>query len=133
MRTLSRHAIVELVMRVRLSDKGRMSMRQERMLGVAMLVAGLALVGVSISRMGPEAMVQAQVAPQTPAQRDEQPGARPTTPAPEPARPQSKDNEGATTGSSPPKSDERSPDRPPATGTPLPPAPAEKTAPPIRQ
>jgi hypothetical protein len=109
-----------------------MSMRQERMLGVAMLVAGLALVGLSITRMGPESVVQAQVAPQTPTQREE-PGARPTTPAPEPARPQSKDSEGATTGSSPPKSDDRTPDRPPATGTPLPPAPAEKTGPPIQQ
>ena len=84
-------------MRVRLSDEGRMSMRQERMLGAAMLVAGLALVGASITHMGPEGVVQAQVTPQTPTQREE-PGARPTTPAPEPARPQSKDNEGATTG-----------------------------------
>lgn len=119
-------------MRVRLSDQGRMSMRQERMLGVAMLVAGFALVGASISHMDPEGMVQAQVTPQTPTQR-EQPGTRPTTPAPEPARPQSKDDGGTTTGSSPPKSDERTPDRPPAIGTPLPPAPAEKTAPPIER
>jgi hypothetical protein len=114
-----------------------MSMRQERMLGVAVLVAGLALVGASIARMGPEGVVQAQVTP--PAARDDQPakskpgGTRPTTPAPEPARPQSKDNEGSTTGSSPPKSDERAPDRPPAVGTPLPPAPAEKIGPPIQQ
>jgi hypothetical protein len=120
-------------MRVRLSDKGRMSMRQERMLGVAMLVAGLALMGVSLTRMGQDGIVQAQVTPPAPTQRDEQPGTRPTTPAPEPARPQSKENEGSTTGSSPPKSDGRAPDRPPATGTPLPPAPAEKTAPPIER
>lgn len=109
-------------------------MRQGRMLGAAALVAGLALVGFSLPRMGSADVVQAQATSQP---QDDQPaeskpgGTRPTTPAPEPARRQ--DGDGSTTGTSPPKSDDRSPDRPPATGTPLPPAPAEKIAPPMQK
>jgi hypothetical protein len=119
----------------RLFDEGQMSMRQERMLGVAMLVAGLAIAGVAVSRMGPDGTVHAQATPQTaPSVQDDKPaesmpgGTRPTTPAPEPARPQN--NEGSTTGTAP--ASPRTGDRPPMTGTPLPPAPAEKTAPPIQ-
>ena len=107
-------------------------MQQERMLGAAILVAGLALVGASITHMGPEGVVQAQVTPQTPTQREE-PGARPTTPAPEPARPQSRGGEGRDhqiLAAQIRRSSARSPAgnrRSVAT------APAEKTAPPIRQ
>lgn len=112
-------------------------MRRERMLGMTMLIAGLAITGLALSQMGPQATVHAQATPQTvpspspPAAKDDPPaepmpgGARPTTPAPEPARPQN-----GTTGSSPPPA---SSDRPPQTGTPLPPAPAEKMGEPIRK
>jgi hypothetical protein len=120
-------------------DKGQMSMRQERMLGVVLLVTGLIIAGTAVSRMGGESTVQAQVTPQTPppaaTPNDDKPaqsmpgGTRPTTPAPEPARPQN--NEGSTTGAAP--ASPRTGDRPPVTGTPLPPAPAEKTAPPIEK
>jgi hypothetical protein len=121
-------------------DKGQMSMRQERMLGVLLLVTGLIIAGAAVSRMGGERTLQAQVAPQTlpPAAApsdDEKPaqsmpgGTRPTTPAPEPARPQN--NEGSTTGAAP--GSPRTGDRPPVTGTPLPPAPAEKSGPPIEK
>jgi hypothetical protein len=119
------------VMTKRSLDEGHMSIRQERMLGVALLAAGLVIAGASVARMGPDSAMHAQATPPT---RDDKPaelkpgGTRPTTPAPEPARPQ---NEGSTTGTSP-----RSPpsgDRPPAYGTPLPPAPAEKTAPPMEK
>lgn len=118
-------------------------MRQQRILGgVAILVAGLALPVFSLSRTGQEGVALAQATPQPPqaaqpSQRDDQPaeskpgGTRPTTPAPEPARPAN--GEGSTTGSSPPITDDRSPDRPPAIGTPLPPAPAEKIAPPMQR
>jgi hypothetical protein len=117
----------------RFSSEGRMSMRQELMLGTAMLVAGLVIVGLSVTQMRPDGAVHAQATPQ----RDDPPaqsmpgGTRPTTPAPEPARPQNnpQGNQGSTTGSSPPNSG----DRPPVTGTPLPPAPAEKSGPPIQQ
>ena len=110
-------------------NEGQMSMRQERMLGVALLVAGLAIAGVAVSQMGPEGPLHAQAtAPATPSVQDDRPETRPTTPAPEPARPQN--NEGSTTGTSP--ASPRMGDRPPVTGTPLPPAPAEKMAPPIQ-
>jgi hypothetical protein len=119
-----------VVVTKRFSSEGQLSMRQERMLGVAMLVAGLAIAGLSMTQMRPDGVVHAQAAPQ----RDDPPaesmpgGTRPTTPAPEPARPQSipQGNEGSTTGSSPAGAS------PPATGTPLPPAPAEKTGRPIQ-
>jgi hypothetical protein len=119
------------VMTKRSVDEGQMSMRQERMLGVVMLVAGLSIAGVAVSRMGPEAAVHAQATP-TPSVPEAKPaesmpgGTRPTTPAPEPARPQNK--EGSTTGIAPSGSG----DRPPEIGTPLPSAPAEKTGKPIQ-
>jgi hypothetical protein len=110
-----------------------MSMRQERMLGVALLVAGLAIAGISVTQMRSDGVVQAQATPPATSDQNAKPaesvpgGTRPTTPAPEPARPQNnQDKEGTTTGSSP-----KSADRPPVTGTPLPPAPAEKTGPPL--
>lgn len=112
-------------------------MRQERMLGVALLAAGLAIAGVALTRMGPGGVVHAQVTQQTAppaAAQDDKPaksmpgGTRPTTPAPEPARPQN--NEGATTGTAAPPN---TGDRPPVTGTPLPPAPAEKTGEPLQR
>jgi hypothetical protein len=119
-------------------DKERMSIGRERMLGVMLLVTGLIIAGTAVSRMGGEGTMQAQVTPQTPpaaATPDDKPaqsmpgGTRPTTPAPEPARPQK--SEGSTTGASPPSPSTG--DRPPVTGTPLPQAPAEKIAPPIER
>ena len=98
--------------------EGQMSMRQERTLGVALLVAGLVIAGAAVTRMGGESAVHAQATP--PAVQEEKPaqsmpgGSRPTTPAPEPARPQN--SEGTTTGIAPA----------------LPPAPAEKTGPPLQ-
>jgi hypothetical protein len=109
-------------------DEGQMSMRQERMLGVALLVAGLAIAGAAVTRMGPDGAVHAQATSDKPAE-SKPGGTRPTTPAPEPARPQK--DEGSTTGTSP--QSPRTGDRPPAIGTPLPPAPAEKTAPPMEK
>lgn len=119
--------------------KGPMTMQQERTLGVILLVTGLIISGAAVSRMGGEGVVQAQVTPQAPPaakpSEDEKPaesmpgGTRPTTPAPEPARPQN--NEGSTTGTSP--ASPGTGDRPPVTGTPLPPAPAEKMAPPVEK
>jgi hypothetical protein len=121
-------------------DKERMSIKRERMLGVMLLVTGLMIAGTAVSRMGGEGTMQAQVTPQTPPpaaapSADDKPaesmpgGTRPTTPAPEPARPQG--NEGSTTGAAP--ASPRTGDRPPVTGTPLPQAPAEKAAPPIEK
>jgi hypothetical protein len=134
MRTLSlldrsRASREAIAMTKRSLDEGQMSMRQERLLGVTLLVAGLAIAGAAVSRMGSDGAV-AQATP--PAVKDDKPaesmpgGTRPTTPAPEPARPQSQDPDGSTTGSSPisPRTGDR---------TPLPPAPAEKTAPPIEK
>jgi hypothetical protein len=102
-------------------------MRQERMLGVAMLVAGLAIAGISVTQMRSGGVVHAQVTPPATSAQDDKPAeSRPTTIAPEPARPPN--TEGTTTGSSPPASG----DRPPMTGTPLPSAPAEKTGRPVQ-
>jgi hypothetical protein len=125
-------------MQRKLFEQGSMSMRQETALGVAMLVAGLVIAGVAVSRMGPERIEQAQVTPQTqpsvsPSQGNQPAesapgGTRPTTPAPEPARPEN--NESGTTGSAP--ASPTTGDRPPVTGTPLPKAPAEKMAPSVQ-
>ena len=110
-------------------DNRQMSIPQQRMLGLVLLVAGLAIAGMSVARMPTGGGLHAQLT-SPPASSAAQPaealpgGTRPTTPAPEPARPQN--NEGATTGSS-------TLDRPPVTGTPLPPAPAEKMAPPVQR
>lgn len=113
-----------------------MSMRQERTLGVVLLVTGLIIAGAAVARMGPEPIVQAQITPPavTPHDSDKPAqstpgGTRPTTPAPEPARPQN--NESGTTGTAP--ASPTTGDRPPVTGTPLPPAPAEKIAPPVQR
>src|SRR5262245_11063431 len=122
----------------KLLERGRLSMRQERTIGLTMLVAGLIIAGAAVTRMDAQGVVTAQAPPPaaTPApEKADKPaesmpgGTRPTTPAPEPARPQRDD--GATTGSSPPASPQ-SRDRPPVTGTPLPPAPAEKNGPPLQ-
>jgi hypothetical protein len=127
-----------VVVKKRFSSEGQLSMRQERMLGVAMLVAGLVIAGVAVTRMQPDSVVHAQATPPATSQQNDQPaqsmpgGTRPTTPAPEPARPQN--NEGSTTGTSPPgTSQPGTADRPPVTGTPLPPAPAEKTGEPLQR
>ncbi|MDQ8728956.1 hypothetical protein [Bradyrhizobium sp. LHD-71] len=117
-------------------DEGQKPTRQDRVFGVAMLIAGLLIAGISLTQMRSDSGARAQATPPAaaPPDRPAEPmpgGARPTTPAPEPARPQSnpQDDNGSTTGSSP--STPRTGDRPPVTGTPLPPAPAEKAAPPI--
>ena len=122
-------------MQRKLFEQGSMSMRQERTLGVVLLVTGLIVAGAAVARMGTENVVQAQATPPTASPSDnDKPaesmpgGTRPTTPAPEPARPQN--NEGGTTGTAP--ASPRTGDRPPVTGTPLPPAPAEKVAPPVQ-
>lgn len=108
----------------KLFEQGRLSMRQERALGAAMLVAGLVMMGAAVSRMSADNIVQAQVQqpepPATSPSGDTKPaesmpgGTRPTTPAPEPARPQN--NEPGLTGTT-------------GAAPALPPAPAEKMAP----
>lgn len=65
-------------------DGGQMPMRGERTLGVVLLVAGLAIAGAAVTRMGSDNAVHAQATP-------------------------------------------------PVIGAPLPPAPAEKTAPPLEK
>lgn len=115
-------------MQRKLFEQGSMSMRQETTLGVALFVTGLVIAGVAMSRMGPEPVIQAQTT-QQPRPDDNKPadsmpgGTRPTTPAPEPARPQN--NEPATTGTAP---SGQSPVAPA-----LPPAPAEKVGPPVKE
>src|SRR5438552_2980526 len=102
--------------------------RRERAIGVVLLVLGLLVAGGALLKIHrqPTQLAQAeqnQTAPEqyrsAPVQQDSKPaeampgGTRPTTPAPEPARPQTQP--GQTTGTAPP----------------LPPAPAEKIAPPM--
>jgi hypothetical protein len=107
-------------------DNRKRTLRRELLLASAMLVAGLAMSGFSLASIAaghPRQLAQATPPLQgTPAPADSnnapaasKPGGeRPTTPAPEPARPDAKAQaEGAK----------------PA----LPPAPAEKTAPPIKE
>ena len=113
--------------------KNQSSDRRERAMGTALLVLGLLVAGgamVKIQKQDSyrEHVVQAQtVSPDgqttTKPAESEPGGTRPTTPAPEPARPQVKPGE--TTGSAPATT--------PQIGTPLPPAPAEKVAPPIER
>ncbi len=122
------------------NEQKRRALREDRLVGVVMLVAGLAIAGAALHQTRPQGALHAQTVPQTtpsaPAESapaESKPGgARPTTPAPEPARPLNNDGsgQGTTTGSSPQMPPAAS-DRPPVTGTPLPQAPAEKTAPPI--
>jgi hypothetical protein len=106
-------------------DDRRRTYKRDLLLAAAMIVAGVAVSGVSLAQIAakrPQQLAQgtpslqgtpAPDSSKTPA--DPEPGgARPTTPAPEPARPDAKaQQEGAQ----------------PA----LPPAPAEKTAAPIQQ
>lgn len=107
-------------------DDGKRAYRKDMLLAAMMVVAGLAIAALSIAGIkagGAQQMAQAtqplQGAP-APADQDKPPaeskpgGARPTSPAPQPARPDPQaQKEGAT----------------PA----LPPAPAEKTGPPIKE
>src|ERR1700736_3542557 len=106
-------------------DDRKRAYRKDLLLASAMVAAGLAIVGLSMAEIkarNPQ-MAQAtqplQSSP-TPAPQDSPPaeskpgGERPTTPAPEPARPET---QAQKTGATPA----------------LPPAPAEKTAPPIKQ
>jgi type IV secretory pathway VirB10-like protein len=122
-------------MRRKLFEEG-MSMRQEKTLGVVLLVAGLMIAGAAVARMQPESVVQAQATPPAAAPKDDTKpaesmpgGTRPTTPAPEPARPQN--NESGTTGTAP--ASPATGERPPAVAPALPPAPAEKVGPPVKE
>ena len=107
------------------SDDRKRAYRRDLLLASAMVAGGLAIFGLSVAQLvarNPH-MAQAtqplQSSP-TPAPQDNQPaeskpgGERPTTPAPEPARP---GTEAQKTGAPPP----------------LPQAPAEKIAPPIKE
>jgi hypothetical protein len=98
--------------------------RKDFLLASAMVAAGFALIGLSLARITAESTEMAQAtqplqsppvaAPQdTPPAESKPGGERPTTPAPEPARP---DVQAQKAGATPA----------------LPPAPAEKTAPPIK-
>jgi hypothetical protein len=113
--------------------------RRERTIGAVLLVLGLLIAGGALVKIQKQEthraqIAQAQTQTQAPADQNtskpapaEPGGTRPTTPAPEPAQPQMKPGE--TSGSAPLTTQ----DRPPETGKPLPQAPAEKMAPPIRQ
>ena len=110
-----------------MTDNRKRTLRRELVLASVMLVAGLAMSGFSLAEIAashPQQLAQATPPLQgTPAPADSSKaapaeskpgGERPTTPAPEPARPDAKaQQEGAQ----------------PA----LPPAPAEKTAAPIKE
>ncbi len=98
----------------------------ERLMAAALIIAGLAISALSVASIRanqpPHRFAQATppVSSETPAEKKDAPaesapgGTRPTTPAPEPARP---DPEAQKAGAQPA----------------LPPAPAEKMAPPIRE
>jgi hypothetical protein len=107
------------------SDDGKRAVKKDLMLASVMVVAGLAISGLAAGSLavdGQSRMAQAtpplQGTPSTTqgqAPAEAKPGGeRPTTPAPEPARP---DAEAQKNGATPA----------------LPPAPAEKTAAPIKQ
>lgn len=107
------------------SDDGKHAYRNDLLLASAMVAVGLAVFGLSLAQIrvrNPEAVQTTQPlqptpspAPQGNAPVESKPGGeRPTTPAPEPARPSS---EAQKAGAQPA----------------LPPAPAEKTAPPIKE
>lgn len=110
--------------------------RRERAIGAGLLVLGLLVTGGALVKIHKQEGYQARVAQaQTTAPADQNSakpaeskpgGTRPTTPAPEPAQPQVKPGE--TSGSAPLTSQ-----GPPATGNPLPQAPAEKMAPPLEK
>jgi hypothetical protein len=105
-------------------DEQKRAYRMDMLLASALIVVGFTLSSVSLLRIAAEDRQLAQATP--PAQSSPTPtpqpsppaeskpgGERPTTPAPEPARPDTQAKDGAT----------------PA----LPPAPAEKMAPPIKE
>ena len=105
-------------------DDGKRTYTRDMLLAATMVVAGLALCGVSLARLNAGSQHFAQATPplqssptplpqQSPPAEAKPGGDRPTTPAPEPARP---DAEAVKAG---------------ATAA-LPPAPAEKTAPPLK-
>jgi hypothetical protein len=106
-------------------DDRKRAYRKDLLLASAMVAAGLAIFGLSAVKLAAhnpqiaQATQPLQSSP-APAPQDNQPaeskpgGERPTTPAPEPARP---DAEAQKTGATPA----------------LPPAPAEKTAAPIKE
>jgi hypothetical protein len=106
-------------------DERKRAYRTDMLLASAMVVAGLAVCAVSLAQLkagNPDAQLAQATQPlqssPTPVPQDTPPaeskpgGERPTTPAPEPARP---DTQAQKAGATPA----------------LPPAPAEKTAPPI--
>jgi outer membrane biosynthesis protein TonB len=107
------------------ADHGKSDYRNELLLASALVAAGLAIVGLSLTQLRAnnpqlaQATQPLQQAPETetkPTAKPAEPattGTRPTTPAPEPARP---DPDAQKSGAQPA----------------LPPAPAEKTAPPIK-
>jgi hypothetical protein len=99
--------------------------RQQLVLGAVLFIAGTAMSGsaaLSLLRTA-DHMQLAQASPNDNSKSDSNKTdeVRPTTPAPEPARPNT------TTGQSP----SLSTTQPPENGAALPPAPAEKVAPPI--
>jgi hypothetical protein len=107
-----------------MSEDDKRALKREMFLGSALIAAGLILVAVSSVQLkthDPSRMAQATqpVQPLPPSEKtapaESKPGGeRPTTPAPEPARP---DPEAQKAGARPV----------------LPPAPAEKMAPPIKE
>jgi len=104
------------------SDDSKRALRREFLLASLLVVAGLALSGVSLVALANRDVRVAQAtqplqsspaAPQSGPAESKPGGERPTTPAPEPARPtEQAEKEGAKAA--------------------LPPAPAEKIAPPIK-
>jgi hypothetical protein len=107
-------------------DKRKRAYRRDMLLASAMVAAGLAISGLSLIELlarGPQQIAQATqpLQPSPASEAQEKPpaeskpgGVRPTTPAPESARP---DEEAQKAGATPA----------------LPPAPAEKTAAPIKE
>jgi hypothetical protein len=104
-------------------DGTKRAYRKDMLLASALVAAGLAISGLSLAQIAARNPQMAQATPPlqsspAPADRDKPPaeskpgGERPTTPAPEPARPDAQAQKAGAT---------------PA----LPPAPAETTAPPI--
>jgi hypothetical protein len=108
------------------SDDGKRTYTRDMLLASAMIAAGLALCGLSLAELKANPQQFAQATPPLQSSPTPRPtpgasppaeakpgGERPTTPAPEPARP---DSEAQKAGATPA----------------LPPAPAEKTASPIK-
>ena len=106
--------------------KAQNSDRRERTIGATLLVVGLMVAAGAMVKIHRQEVVMAQADSRAPTQAAPD-QTRPTTPPPEPARPQAKPGE--TTGAAPLTTRDRSPE----IGTPLPPAPAEKFAPPINR